>query len=57
MIEHSSKEKNPYDVELPQSVVESFARFLVTEIRKFYESEEGQQAFKEWQEHKEKNDV
>lgn len=43
-------DKDKYDVELPQSIIESFARFLVPEIRKFYESEEGQREFKEWQE-------
>jgi len=32
---------------LPQSIVDSFARFLVPEIRKFYESEEGQCEFEE----------
>lgn len=42
--------KNPYDIELPQSIIESFARFLVPEIRKFYESEQGQKEFAEWQE-------
>ena len=42
--------KNPYDIELPQSIIESFARFLVPEIRKFYESEQGQREFAEWQE-------
>lgn len=25
-----------YDIELSQSIIESFARFLVTEIRKYY---------------------
>ncbi|RGE70384.1 hypothetical protein DXC40_04880 [Anaerotruncus colihominis] len=44
--------KNPYDIELPQSIIESFARFLVPEIRKFYESEQGQKEFAEWQERK-----
>lgn len=39
-------QQNPYNVELPQAVIESFARFLVPEIRKFYESEEGEQALK-----------
>ena len=47
--------RNPYDVELPQSVIDSFARFLVPEIRKFYESEEGQQALAEWQENQQKD--
>lgn len=42
-------QQNPYNVELPQAVIESFARFLVPEIRKFYESEKGQKAFEERQ--------
>jgi len=35
--------ESKYDIELPQSIVESYARFLVPEIRKFYESEQGKQ--------------
>ncbi|MPM91395.1 hypothetical protein SDC9_138523 [bioreactor metagenome] len=38
------------EIELPQEIVVSFARFLVPEIRKYYESEQGQREFKEWQE-------
>ena len=38
-----------YDIELPQSIVDSFARFLVPEIRKFYDSEQGKQEFAEWE--------
>lgn len=37
-----------YDIELPQSIIESFARFLVPEIRKYYGSEQGQREFEEW---------
>lgn len=37
-----------YDIELPQSTVDSFARFLVPEIRKYYDSEQGQLEFSEW---------
>jgi hypothetical protein len=37
------------EVELPQSIVDSFARFLVPEIRKYYDSEQGQREFEEWQ--------
>lgn len=44
----SKEPKSPYDVELPQSIIDSFARFLVPEIRKFYESEQGQKEFAEW---------
>lgn len=44
--------QDKYDIELPQSIIESFARFLVPEIRKFYESEQGQKEFAEWQERK-----
>ena len=28
--------QSDYDIELSQSIIESFARFLVTEIRKYY---------------------
>ena len=35
--------QDQYDFELPQSIIESFARFLVPEIRKYYDSEQGQQ--------------
>ena len=44
------KEKpDPYkEIELPQSIIDSFARFLVPEIRKYYESEQGQREFEEW---------
>lgn len=38
------------EIELPQEIIESFARFLVPEIRKYYESEQGQLEFKEWEE-------
>ena len=37
-----------YDIELPQSIIDSFARFLVPEIRKYYDSERGQKEFTEW---------
>jgi len=38
-----------YDIEFPQNIVESYARFLVPEIRKFYESEQGKQVHAELQ--------
>ena len=37
------------EVELPQSIIDEFARFLVPEIRKFYDSENGQREFTKWQ--------
>lgn len=42
-------QQNPCDIELPQSIIESYGRFLVPEIRKFYDSEQGQKEFTEWQ--------
>lgn len=42
-------QRDKYDIELPRSIIESFARFLVPEIRKYYDSEQGQQEFTEWQ--------
>ena len=44
------EEKTDRDVELPHSIIESFARFLVPEMRKYYESEQGQREFAEWEE-------
>ena len=32
----SEEKRNKYDIELPQSIIESFARFLVTEMKKYY---------------------
>ena len=49
---HLSKnrpEKVDYEIELPQAIIEAFARFLVPEIRKYYDSEQGQREFAEWQ--------
>ena len=47
--------RDKYDIELPASIIESFARFLVPEIRKYYGSEQGQQEFAEWQEAQKQN--
>ena len=44
----------PQEIELPQSIISEFARFLVPEMRKFYESKEGQKMFAEWQAEQEK---
>lgn len=43
------RRQNPYEVELPQSIIDSFARFLVPEIQKFYASEKGQKELAEWE--------
>ena len=47
----ASQEKcqSPYEIELPQSIINSFARFLVPEIQKFYASEEGRKELKAWE--------
>ena len=47
--------RDKYHIELPASIIESFARFLVPEIRKYYDSEQGQQEFAEWQEAQKQN--
>ena len=43
-----------HEIELPQSIINEFARFLVPEIRKFYDSEQGQRELAEWQTKQEK---
>ena len=47
--EHSKDQQ--CDIQLPQEIIESFARFLVPEIRKYYDSEDGQRQFSEWAKH------
>ena len=42
-------EKVDYEIELPQAIIEAFARFLVPEIRKYYDSEQGYREYVEWQ--------
>ena len=55
MAKKKDDQKSPYEIELPQSVIESFARFLVPEIRKYYESEQGKREFAEWEAKREKS--
>ena len=46
----ASQEKcqNLYEIELPQSIIDSFARFLAPEIQKLYASEEGRKELETW---------
>lgn len=43
------KRQNPYEIELPQSIIDSFARFLVPEIQKFYASDQRQKELEAWE--------
>ena len=36
------------DVDIPKEVLDAFARYIIPEIRRFHESEEGQAFYKEW---------
>jgi hypothetical protein len=51
--DNTKKNQQP-EIKLPQEIIESFARFLVPEIRKYYDNEQGQREFKEWEEQQEK---
>ena len=42
------KRQNLYEIELPQSIIDSFARFLAPEIQKLYASEEGRKKLETW---------
>ena len=42
--------KTDREIELPPAIIETFARFLVPGIRKYYDNEQGQREFAEWQE-------
>ncbi len=48
--------KEPCDIELPQAIIDSLARLLGPEIRKYDESEEGQREFEEWLEEQERKE-
>jgi len=50
-------QKETHDIELPQAIIDSFARFLVPEIRKYYESEQGQREFQEWLKEKDNHNI
>ncbi len=52
---NKNKDKRARKIELPQTIIDEFARFLVPEIRKYYDSEEGQREFIEWQKKQEEN--
>lgn len=39
---------NRNEVELPEELLTSFAKALVPEIRKFYQSEEGKAYYEKW---------
>ena len=47
-LEIQKNEYGEYEIELSQSVIDSFARFLVPEIRKYYSSEQGQKEYEAW---------
>lgn len=51
------KKRDEFYIDLPSSIIESFDRFLVPEIRKFYQSEEGQKEFQKWQEKQEEKNL
>ena len=42
------KHQEQYDIELPQSIVDSFARFLAPEIQKLFAREEGRKELETW---------
>ena len=39
---------NRNEIELSEEILTSFAKFLVPEIRKFYQSEEGKAYYEKW---------
>ena len=39
---------NYQNIELPTDVLDAFSKFLVPEIRKFYQSDEGKAYFENW---------
>ena len=46
----NQSDKAAHEIELPQAIIETCRLFLVPEIWKYYDSEQGQREFAEWQE-------
>ena len=42
------KRQTPHEIELPQYIIDSLARFLIPEIQKLYASEEGRKELEAW---------
>ena len=43
-----TKEKSINDIDIPKETLDAFARYIIPEIRRFAESEEGQAYYAEW---------
>ena len=48
-----TKNQNSQECNIPKSEIESLARFLLPEIQRFFESEEGRKEFEEWKQKQE----
>lgn len=48
--------KKNCDSEIPEDVMEAFARALLPDIRRFYESDEGKAIFEKWKAEKDRID-
>jgi len=44
----AKRKHNDYGTGIPKHEMEAFARILLPEIQKFFESEEGKREFEEW---------
>ena len=44
----AKKKHNDYGTGIPKHEMEAFARILLPEIQKFFESEDGKRKFEEW---------
>ena len=51
----ASKKPNDHGTGIPLHEVEALARVLLPEIQKFFESEEGQEEFREWKKRQNKS--
>lgn len=55
-MKNAPQSADPFNIDLPQEIIDSYARFLIPELRKFYDSDEGKQALAKWREEHEKED-
>ena len=52
---NTEKKTDNYKIDIPQCEIEAFARIILPEIQKFFQSDEGKREFEEWKKKKRKN--
>ena len=50
---NTEKKKDNYKIDIPQYEIEAFARIILPEIQKFFQSDAGKREFEKWKQKEE----